>query len=500
MDEILTRAARWMKAHLPLCLLLLFAFSLLPLLAVGVYDFPAVDDYNYGMQVHGALSGGGFPLCSALGAAVRKTAETYLRWQGTYAAVFLMSLQPAAFSVSAYAAVPFLMLGALIFSTFALLHTIFCRCLSLERKEIVLIGVPVLFLQIQFVPSPVEAFYWYNGAVYYTFFYSLMLLYLRALLRIACGLPHGGRALVSALVLAVLLGGGNYVTALLVSLLGLVFLFFSRAAHRPDTKRLILPEAVLAACFLVSAMAPGNRVRQQRVRASGPVQAVFHAIAQAVADAGHWAAPVLILVFLLLLPVIWRITAKIKFSFRWPGLWILLTFLLFAAQNVPSFYAQSTAGPGRMRDIVYDSFVWLVFLDLAYFAGWARRTFSCLRNRISAFFQRNLAASERGALRTMGACLVCLLLAASVFHGEAPDRFGAAVCARDLARGTAASYHSQQMERQKLLESGGSGDMILPALTAYPRSLFFDDITKDPKDWRNRGMAAYFGKNTITRQ
>ena len=38
------------------------------------------------------------------------------------------------------------------------------------------LAVPLLLLSIQLVPSPKDAFYWWNGAVYYTFTYGIMLL------------------------------------------------------------------------------------------------------------------------------------------------------------------------------------------------------------------------------------------------------------------------------------------------------------------------------------
>ena len=101
---------------LALAALAALALSLLPLFCIAPYNHPCTDDYNYGAYAAQAVREGS-PL-AALPAALRKTAETYQNWQGTFSAIFLMSLHPAVFGEGFYALTPFLMLGALGLSTF----------------------------------------------------------------------------------------------------------------------------------------------------------------------------------------------------------------------------------------------------------------------------------------------------------------------------------------------------------------------------------------------
>ena len=50
----------------------------------------------------------------------------------------------------------------------------------------------VLLLQTQLLPSPVEGFWWYNSAIYYTFYHALMLVAAALSVRIVRGRTHRG--------------------------------------------------------------------------------------------------------------------------------------------------------------------------------------------------------------------------------------------------------------------------------------------------------------------
>jgi hypothetical protein len=38
---------------------------------------------------------------------------------------------------------------------------------------------------------------------------------------------------------------------------------------------------------------------------------------------------------------------------------------------------------------------------------------------------------------------------------------------------------------------------VVPALTARPATIFFNDLTPDPTNWRNTGCARFFRKHSI---
>ena len=152
----------------------LLAISLLPLAVISFYNHPCSDDYSYGLYVAQAVRAGG-SLGDILAAAVRETAETYFDWQGTFSAVFLMALQPAAFGERFYAVTAYLMVGSLVFANFFFLKELCVHRLGMSRSSWVTISCALCFFMVHFAPSAFEGFFWYNGSLFYTFFHGLAL-------------------------------------------------------------------------------------------------------------------------------------------------------------------------------------------------------------------------------------------------------------------------------------------------------------------------------------
>ena len=368
MDTIRTL---WQK-YGPWLLLALLVISLIPILVLGRYDWPSSDDYCYAYLPHEALlRGDGF-----WGEVWHTMWGYYKSWQGTFTALALMALTPLTFSPFLYWLTPVVMLASLCIGTFKLAHTLVCRALGGTWRQVIFLAVPILLLSIQFVESPKDTFYWWNGAVYYTFTYGIFLLLIERLvaLKLAFTRRQTLWAVIPGVLAALMVGGSNYVSALLGTLLCGLFLLWFLWKDRKKFLPALIPTAVLVAGFLISVVAPGNQVRQATVEPPiGAVDAVCRSIEQAWADVLEWFSWPILLVFLLMIPLLWALTSKVKFTFPLPVVFSVFTFLLFAAQNAPHFYAVSTSGPERLRSIVFYSFFWLLLLNLWYWLGWLRR-------------------------------------------------------------------------------------------------------------------------------
>ena len=132
--------------------------------------------------------------------------------QGSFAAVFLMNLQPAVFGPEYYFVTTFIMLGSLIIGTALFLLELLVKYLHADVWEYCLVTAVILTMTIHFCYDPVESFYWYNGSIYYTFFYGLALILAAAVL---CALrveKVGMKVFLTVLssVLCAVIGGGNY--------------------------------------------------------------------------------------------------------------------------------------------------------------------------------------------------------------------------------------------------------------------------------------------------
>src|SRR5699024_5170576 len=161
------------------------------------------------------------------------------------------------------------------------------RALGGTWRQTVFLAVPILLLSIQFVISPKDTFYWWNGAVYYTFTYGISLLLVERRVALKLGATHrqvlGAGIAGSAAPRRV--GGSTCVSALLSSPLCGLFLLWFLWKDRKKFLPALLPTAVLCAGFLISVVAPGNQVRQATVAPPiGPVDAVIESILKAGKD------------------------------------------------------------------------------------------------------------------------------------------------------------------------------------------------------------------------
>lgn len=469
---------------LVLALALLLAASLIPVLSLSRFARAAADDYSFARLPYQALRKGK----SFLGAVFLTSWRYYTGWQGSFASTSLMAMAPCAFSEWFYWITTPVMLASLMGCTLKLTHTLVCRVLKAGRTQALLAALPILLFSIQFVPSPRDAFYWWNGAVYYTFTYSISLLYVERLVTLFL-LPRGSfpwRAVLPGVLWAIVVGGGNYVSALLCAMLGCCFLLFAlyKGRCRAGALTLLLAELIP---FLASILAPGNQVRQARVSSMPPLDAILSAIGQGWEDMAAWFTWPVLLLCLLWVPLLLRLARASGLSFRLPGVFVAFTFLLFAAQNTPHFYAVSTAGPERLRNIVYYSFFWVVLLDEWYLLGWLRRAV-LPRLRLPGRGKQLLAAVSGVALALLAVCTACLY---------APKTL-AAECLRELSDGSAAAYAQERDARMALFYDPSVTDPVFAPLQSNPPLLTSRDISTDPSVWVNRAQALYFGKSTVT--
>ena len=476
--------AFWLK-YGPWLLLALLAASLVPLLLLGRYDWPTSDDYCYAYLPREALMNGG----SFWGEVWHTMWGYYEGWQGTFMALGLMALAPLAVSEYLYWLTPVVMLGSLCVGTFKLTDTLVRRALGGTWRQTVFAAVPILLLSIQLVSSPKDCFYWWNGAVYYTFTYGIMLLLVERFtaLKLARGRSQVLWAVLPGLPAGILVGGSNYVSALLATLIGGLFLLWFLWKERGKLLPGLALFLSLVIPFAVSFLAPGNQVRQDTITDPlGVVGTVWVSILQAGRDCLDWPGWVNVPALLLLIPLLWGLTEKVRFSFPLPFGFSVFSFLLFAAQNAPHFYAVSQAGPERLRSIVYYTFYWLAAANLWYWLGWLRR-------RVLPRIKDGSARLGRGW--ALAAVLVVLLAAGTV---RSWPHLNAVRASAALADGSAAAYYQEQNDRLEVLLDPAVTDPVFAPLQSRPPLLYNADITEDPLNWRNNMMGMFYHKNSIT--
>lgn len=468
---------RTFLALLPLFLLILV---LVPILWVGSCAHPFGDDLGYSVYVHQALEGDG-SLLSALLYTVRRI---YFGWQGTFSSIVLMALQPGIWSEEAYILTPIIMLAMVIVPTALLTHTLLCRWLKRSWQEWLAFTCVFLLITILFQPSVMQAFFWWNGAVFYTFCFGLLLLLVHCVIRLRLHPKHPRLLMAAALVLAMLIGGGNYVTGLFACLLGAGYTLLCLLWDRPRLRHALPVTVSLILFFLINTLAPGNAVRQATSAGMGLFPALKASLLQVLTDTLHWLDLAHIGFFLCLIPLFWRILEGTKFRFPLPAAVTVLLFLALASQNMPHFFALAEEGPGRLRNIVYDCWLWLLCLGEAYWIGWLRRVWSEKKAPL-------LTSIRSGVL----VCLGAVLMITGCLHPLYST--GAGQCILALKDGSAYSYDAQINRWVEQLSAEGEDTVVCSALTEFPPLLHLYNLTDNPDNFANIAAANYYGKRAV---
>lgn len=468
--------------------LVVLAVSLIPLFMIGRYAHPCADDFGYGYFPH-AFWSTTHSLPQTFYWACRQVKMSYDTWQGTFSSIFLMALTPAVWGESFYFLTPIIMILNILFSHFYLLHVILVKGLKTDKYAWCTVSSILCFLMIQTVVSPVNAFFWYNGAVHYTFMHACMVALLGLVIHLEYVRKIGSKILLTvlSLIFAVACGGANYSTALL-GLVCLVFILLMKLLSKKRSLWILAPLAVYAFSFYKSVTAYGNVVRQGNFTKMQPLKAVMESFLAAGKGIGEWLTLPLLLFILLLVPVLWNVVKKCSFPFRYPWAVTLLSYCLIACMYTPALYSMGGEGPERLINIVKMWFLLLLILNIGYWMGaiWKKaegKKISVLSINLKVY-----------ALVILATAAVCVKLLPTSLRDY--SSYAAYV---SLRAGEAKQYHEEYLQRLELLESDAEA-VELEEFTVKPYLLYFDDITEDPYDWRNIGMARWYGKSLIYRK
>ena len=473
------------KRILAIALLVMLVVSLLPLYTAARYSYAGVDDYRYGRTTH-AVWTSTYSVFETVAEAGRVAAATYTDWQGSIAAIFLMSLHPGVFGDHIYGLSTVLLLTALVLCVLYFVQTACRHIFRAETDDSFIVACIAAICCVQFVPSPVESYYWFNGGVYYTFFFSLSLFAAAILIRRTR--QRNAWQCAVLVITALLLGFGNLITGLLCCVLLALYAASTGLLHRRDLFLWVLL-AVLAVAFACNVFSPGNGVRQAEnaEKAKDVLPAVFSAVQDAFVYIVQWLQTPALFVCLLPVPLLWQMAERSQLQFRFPILVSVASVLLLAAGFTPNEYALGFPGEARIVDIQYYMFVLLLLLNVLWYTGWVRR-----RCRISVRGLRIVAVTVVSAA-AIAACTITI-------H----TRNSATASAILLqTSGKAQSYAAVWERRLAILRNPTETNVVLPKLSQQPPLLCMVDLAStqsDPFYFYNEQVAAYFGIDTVLRE
>lgn len=471
----------------------IFIISLIPLFYLSQYIHPTTDDYVFGanpyhvwMQTHSFLQ--------TIQAAIEVSSRIYTDWQGTYSACFLMALQPGIFD--AYWITPFILIPSFIFGTYWLSYLLLCQFLNANRWQYLIISTTLILMCMQSIPSPFDAFYWYNGGLYYTFYYAMCLILAGSLIK--CCTAQKTITKVSwgtlSLLLCLFIAGGNYVTGLFVPVLLAfsILLFLIKKKKVPSILYASLCIFIIA--FLFSMLAPGNDIRAAHEKEGvSALEAIWLSFTYGCNYIAKFTNPTLSALFIFLSPILYRLAKQTKLKFSRPWLFALITYALYCVLFTPTCYAFGFPGFERNLNLYMYSYCWLVLGNLFYILGaiWQN---SQKGNTICSDLT-NLASHIKKTIMPYHPYIYLVtisLFSVTILQTSASSK----KVLRDITSGRAATFNKEMKDRVARYKSNEK-QLALPRLTQMPESTIAFDISFDSGYWINQGVCLYYGKESV---
>ena len=478
--------------RLAVLMVLTYLALILPIIYVGKWNAPQLDDFGYTVKTHAAWQET-HNVFAVLKAAVAQAQDSYRTWQGTFSSIFLMALSPHIYNYRGYKLVPAMIIAGMTPACLMLARTLLKDCLHKKNMEWISLGAIASILTIEKIYTIPSGLTWYNAAVHYMFMHSVMILLLCSIVRLVQVKIMWKKIvyLILSVLFAVGTGGTNYATSVMGILLaaatcGILFLYEKRRAFIS-----LIPLAVTLLCFLLNITAPGNAIRADNYVGWGKpaLQSILLSFGSAASYSVKWMDVFTALVLVMLIPVFWHIFGKENgesgFRFPLPGLVLLYSFCILASGFTSSWYSLGHSGLSRLLNVVRMSYQLLLIINEGYFIGWLRRVLG-----------------EKGrkdfTLHLSGFLILAILMWGSVhFHHNPLGTFTTFSAYYYIRVPQAAWYYNEYMERREILETSAGQNVLLIPYQNKPWLFFIEDITEDPDDWRNSGVSRYYSLSSV---
>lgn len=472
----------------------LLLLTLVPLLWLGKYNVMCIDDYDYGRRVHDVWQATGSLKASAQ-EAWQQNMDFYQEWQGTYISCFMMGMCPMNFHYEIAWVVPILMIGMFASSSFVLGRHILIRWLGCEKADASFTMALLLFVFYQVVEAPFEGIYWYNGSTHYVLMQSVWFFVL-ALVSGSLWAEKKGRAYVcctAAAVLAVIVGGGNLVTGLQAEVLMAFLVCYAFFQKKDRIACVIIPFLTGSAGYLVNIFAPGNGKRGSIDMDEGysAVKAIILSFYNTAVFAIRWTPVLVVLLWLALLPLLWKCMKASERKFSHPVLVTAGAYCVISAMFTPTLFAVGMVGLSRVDNIIQMTYYLAVLLVTAYWLGYfshRERQEDGAAEALGLFLER--AGSRMSA--------VCLLLLLGVWVLTADKNTYTSISAlRSIANGEAQTFYQEAMERHALYTDESIANVEVAPYSARPALFDFTDLSEDEGNWMNLAVARYYHKDSV---
>ncbi len=494
----------------------IFVLSLIPMLILGFYDWPSADDYSMALQPHlYFVERGG--ILGTIWASLEKSWWVYSQYEGYFFSIILTCICPSVFGEGFYVLTPFIILGMLTFGVKYFFDSLFVKVWKLDKDLANVAAMLTLIMMIQCLPRGglrVEAFYWYSGAINYTFTFGMAFFWLGLLMRSVYeeDAKKRKRKLIWAAFWGFWMGGANYLTALELAICSVLILFIFFMIKRNVFKLegadegqkksfgyIWIPTAVNLIGFACSCLTPGNLVRSAETEHVGAIKSILLSLYSTTDmmfnDMLRWETVVMLI---LLVPVFWKMAGKMQQKLKHPLMFILFAYLLVSSNMTPPFFAVGNIGAGRLKALGWMEFVFMLVLTTFYMTTWVRQQLQ-EKGAVKSLDEKTVLGDKFSITETtMILSCIAFLFLGSIISVMPEGRYYCATSAlEDLIRGDAATYKAENLERLVILKDDSIKNAELKEHTVQPEMLMYWDVTEDPNEWVNGATAKYYYKDSV---
>ncbi len=442
-------------------LIYLLVVILFPFVLIAFFNNPATDDfYLANLSFKHGLTDVHF--------------WHYNNWSGRYFSNGILFFSPLYFGdFYSYKLIPIVLLLLFIFTVKYFISAVFYSISSQQKWAISSIILLLYFIQ---VPEVCSAFYWLPGAITYQFGVTLSLLFISFYIRFERSKNYVFLIL-SLLFIVFSMGCNEIITILNSVLIGCYFLYKLWSTKKIDVNLLIVV-AIAAVFASLELFAPGNSERNETIEIEGKfnvLNSIFKSIIHSVLLTLKW-IPILLLFVLFYSKKIYNLINENELKLLNPKWAFLLLFSILFLSLFPSFYIQNNMIADRSLNSIYF-----------YFTLSALYTTLCLIKFLKD--QYNFEIQLNTSIKT---ALTLMIIFFTFSDSPITNAY------EDLINGKAYLYDKQMKNRFELVQNSTKNEVIVPALTRKPETIFIDNImglTTDLKNWKNQDISAYYGKS-----
>lgn len=466
--------------------------SLIPVFAIGIYNYPSADDYSIGSSCRQVWVES-HSIIQTVWQGILRAVEDWMIWMGYFTSNFVMAIPPSVFGEKFYILTTVIMVGAVSLSTGYLLHQIFVNVFHADKYISRCIIAVLLFFNIQCMIGRNEAFYWYCGASNYILTHAMSIFFYGMLISLAVKQKENRKMFVfGTACIGFMTGGANQMTALNVAIvLAVAAGWVTWQKKWNSNKRLIIPMLSFYIGFVLNIAAPGNWIRAEGTSGMNPIKAVLVSLSYCLEYClGEWTDWSMIVMIIMLIPLFWRLVSNTSFSFSYPLVVIAFGYGLVSAMMTPPLFAVGNIGAQRLQALTFTMYILVLVLCEGYVIGWIQKKY---------YRKMENADSKKLSLDTIfcvTGCILFLLFGMAITIVPNPHYYTFSSAMTDLLNGSAKAY-GEALEERAVLYNSGEKNIVVEPLPAQPVLLYFSDITSDAQDWQNRGLCRYYGLDSV---